>query len=65
MGFVWEGFTVSRETYVGLACERSVRIVASVLDGNLPSQKLFESCGYCFADGRWQKMITTHEVRWG
>jgi hypothetical protein len=48
-----------------LVREGSVRIVATVLEGNLPSQKLFESCGYCFAHGRWQKIITTHDARWG
>jgi len=31
--------------------------VATVLSGNSPSEKLFESCGYLFDRGRWHKSI--------
>jgi UDP-2,4-diacetamido-2,4,6-trideoxy-beta-L-altropyranose hydrolase len=53
------------EAHVAFVRKHSVRMVATVLGDNLQSQKLFESCGYCVADGRWQKNVTTHEARWG
>lgn len=48
------------EAHVALLRKGNVRIVATVLGGNLPSRKLFESCGYCLEDGRWQKLVTAH-----
>jgi len=48
------------EAHIALVRKGGVRMVATVLGDNLPSQKLFESCGYCLEDGRWQKMVTTH-----
>jgi UDP-2,4-diacetamido-2,4,6-trideoxy-beta-L-altropyranose hydrolase len=37
------------------------RIIASVREENLASQRLFESCGYCYRLQRWEKTIEVHE----